>query len=166
MRWLTFIILAYITLGLQSGLARAIEFHSASPDFTLLAVIFLALNAPRDTALLACFILGLLRDLTGDGTLGLFALSYGSVAVLITGIQQAVNRKHPATHIILTLLGGTIVAIILSLHAWLRPSESGIHPHVAPFFTSAIYSAVLAPLVVGLLDRVSPIFRFQRNIRV
>jgi rod shape-determining protein MreD len=161
MRWISFLILAYVSLGLQTGLARAIEWHSASPDFVLLAVIFLALNAPRDAALLACFILGLLRDLSGDGTLGLFALSYGAIGVIIVGIQQAVHRKHPVTHSVLALFGGIVVAFILSLHGWIRPSEPGAHPHVGPYFSSAVYSAILAPIILAFLDKAVPLFRFQ-----
>src|SRR5580704_6795193 len=144
MRWLSFFILAYVALGLQLGLARAIEWKDAAPDFVLLAIIFLSLNAPRDTALLACFILGLLRDLAGDGTLGLYALSYSMVALIIVGVQQAVARRHPVMHFMLTLLGGLLIAIILSLHAWLRPAEPHVHPPLVPLYLSALYSAVLA----------------------
>ena len=161
MRWLSFFILAYVMLGLQSGLARAIEWKSASPDFVLLAVIFLALNAPRDTALLACFILGLLRDLSGDGTLGLFALSYGVVAVIVAGVQQAVNRKHPVTHFLLALIGGIVVAIVLALHGWIRPPEPGGRPPMGPLIYSAIYSAALAPVVLSALQKIIRLFRFQ-----
>jgi rod shape-determining protein MreD len=165
MRWLSFFILAYVALGLQIGLARAIEWKEAVPDFVLLAVIFLALNAPRDTALLACFILGLLRDLAGDGTLGLYALSYGIVALVIVGIQQAVARRHPVTHFMLALLGGVLVAVILSLHAWLRPAEPHVRPPIEPLYSSAVYSAVLAPFFISALQSTSRGFRFQRDGR-
>ena len=33
MRWLSFFILAYIALGLQTGLSRAIQWDSATPNF-------------------------------------------------------------------------------------------------------------------------------------
>lgn len=161
MRWLSFFILAYVALGLQTGLARAIEWKSAVPDFVLLAVIFLSLNAPRDTALLACFILGLLRDLAGDGTLGLYALSYGIVALIIVGIQQAVARRNPVTHFMLALLGGVLIAVILSVHAWLRPAEVHVHPSLVPLYSSALYSAVLAPFLIAILQRAIKLFRFQ-----
>jgi rod shape-determining protein MreD len=168
MRWLPFFILAYITLGLEAGLSRAIEWKSAAPDLVLLAVVFLALSAPRDTALLACFILGLLHDFTSHGTLGLFAFSYGLSAVFIVALQQAVNRRHALTHFALAGFVGLTVAIILSLHGWLRPPLSMlnppgpvVHPPAAPLFLSAIYSAILAPFILAGLQKISGVFHFQ-----
>jgi len=163
MRWLSFFILAYIALGLDAGLARAIEWKAAPPDFVLLAAVFIALCAPHDTALLACFILGALHDLTGLGTLGLLAFSYGIAAVFIVSIQQAVNRQHPLAHFVLTGIAGMIVAVIVSLHGWIRPPLPGVHPPVMPLFYSAIYSAILAPFVLAALQKIRGVFHFQTS---
>jgi rod shape-determining protein MreD len=171
MRPLSYFILAYITLGLQAGIARAIQWHSAGPNFVLLIVIFIALNAPRDTALLACFGLGAMQDLTSGGTMGLYALCYGIVALFIVAIQQAVYRRHPVTHLMLAIVTGFIVALILAFHGWLRPPGPerapdgqhlpAIHSPVLPLFYTAIYSAILAPFLLGGLQRISRLFRFQ-----
>ncbi|MGA2442566.1 MAG: rod shape-determining protein MreD [Tepidisphaeraceae bacterium] len=166
MRWPSFFILAYVALALQAGLARAIEWNGAAPNFVLLAVVFIALNAPRDAALLACFILGAMHDLTSQGTLGLLAFSYGLVATFVLGIQQAVRRRHPVTHFTLALLGGIVTAIVLSLHAWLRPPAAGMHPPILPLFTAALYTAILAPLLLAILQRMNRVFHFQRNVHI
>jgi rod shape-determining protein MreD len=163
MRWLSFFILAYIALGLDAGLARAIEWKSASPDFVLLAAVFIAMNAPRETALLGCFILGASHDLTGQGTLGLYAFSYGIAAVFIVSVQQAVNRRHPLTQFMLTGFSGILIAIIISLHGWIRPPAPGLHPPATPLFYSAVYSAVLAPFVLAGLQKIRGVFHFQTN---
>ncbi|MGD0387321.1 MAG: rod shape-determining protein MreD [Tepidisphaeraceae bacterium] len=166
MRWPSFFILAYVALGLQAGLARAIEWNGAVPNFVLLAVVFIALNAPRDAALLACFILGAMHDLTSQGTLGLLAFSYGLVATFVLGIQQAVRRRHPLTHFMLALLAGILTAIILSLHGWLRPPAAGAHAPILPLFYTAIYSAVLAPVLLAILQKMNRVFRFQRSVHI
>jgi rod shape-determining protein MreD len=175
MRWLSYFILAYITLGLQAGIARAIEWNTAEPNFVLLAVVFIALNAPHDTALLACFGLGAMQDLASGGTMGLFAFSYGLVALFILAVQQAVYRRHPLTHFMLVLVAGIGVALVLSIHGWLRPpgpenAPGGlrlppVHAPVLPLFYAAIYSAILAPLILGGLQRISRVFRFQSSRR-
>ena len=162
MRWLAFFILAYVALGLNAGLARAIQFRSATPDFVLLAAVFIAISAPHDTALLACFILGALHDLAGEGTLGLLAFSYGIAAIFLIAAHQAVNRKNPAAQFILTAIAGFLIAIIITLHAWLRTSG---HPPLSPLFTSAIYSAILAPFLLPIMQRMNRVFRFQRSSR-
>lgn len=161
MRWLSYFILAYITLGLQAGIARAMQWKAAEPNLVLLAVVFIALNAPRDVALLGCFILGAMQDLTSGGTMGLFAFSYGLVALFIVAVQQAVHRRHPATHFALTLIAGVLTAIVLAIHRWLRPPG----PQVLPLFYTAVYSAILAPFVIGGLQRISRVFHFQSGRR-
>jgi rod shape-determining protein MreD len=166
MRWPSFFILAYVALGLQAGLARAVEWNGAAPNFLLLAVVFIALNAPRDAALLACFMLGAMHDLTSQGTLGLLAFSYGLIATFVLGIQQAVRRRHPVTHFVLALLGGIVTAIVLSLHGWLRPPAAGLHAPILPLFYTAVYSAVLAPVLLAILQKMSRVFRFQRTVHI
>jgi rod shape-determining protein MreD len=163
MRWFSFFILTYLALGLQSGLARAIEFDHAAPDFVLLAAVFIALNAPHDTALLACFILGVLSDLAFGGTMGLFAFVYGMVGIFIASAQRAIGYRHPAAHFILTLSAGLIAAVILALHAWLRPPLAAGHYPVLPLFSSALYTAILAPVVLGILQKFRGVFRFHTS---
>jgi rod shape-determining protein MreD len=159
MRWLSYFIFAYVMLGLQVGVARAMQCSGAEPNFVLLAVVFIALNAPRDAALLACFILGALQDLTAGGTMGLFSLSYGLVAVLVVGIQRAVDRRHPVTHFTVTLIAGMLTAVVLTIHRWLHPPG----PQILPLLYGAVYSAILAPIVLGGLQRIGRVFRFQTS---
>ena len=163
MRWLSFFILAYIALGLETGLARAIEYKSAAPNFVLLAVIFIALSAPRDTALLACFILGAMHDFASQGTLGLLAFTYGIVAVFIVSIQQAIGRRNFLAHFILTIVAGIIVAVVVSLHGWLRPPAPHVYSPAPPLFYAAIYSAILAPFILGFLQKIRGVFHFQTS---
>jgi rod shape-determining protein MreD len=165
MRWLSFFILAYVALGLQTGLARAIQWDSATPNFVLIAVIFIAINAPRDAALLGAFILGALYDLTSQGILGLQAFCYALSAAMILPIARGLQRKHPATHFGLVLAAGLLTAIIVTFHGMIRPVTGSIRPPVAPLFYSAIYSAILAPLLLALLQRISKLFRFKRSSR-
>jgi rod shape-determining protein MreD len=170
MRWSIYFILAYITLGLQTGIARAMQVNSAGPNLVLLAVVFIAMNAPRDAALLGGFLLGALQDLTTQGTMGLYAFSCGLIAMFVNGARGLSRRDHPATQFSLTLGAGLMLAVVLAIHGWLRPAgaattEAGIQlPAVRlailPLFYSAIYSAILAPIVLGILQRMKRVFRF------
>jgi rod shape-determining protein MreD len=170
MRWITYFILAYVALGLQTGIARAMDFHGASPNLVLLAVIFIAINAPRDAALLGCFILGVGQDLSSQGTMGLYAISYGLVAMFIISTQNAVYREHPLTHFTLAFIGGLMTAFVLGFHEWVRPSSPReyagqslpvVRFALMPLFYTALYSAVLAPILIGILQKSKKVFRFQ-----
>src|SRR5438477_10050794 len=172
MRWIAYFILAYIALGLQIGLAPYLAFQGAIPNLVLLCVIFVAINAGREPALLGCFGLGAMQDLLTQQPLGLFAFSYGVVGMFIISTQELVYREHPLTHFSMTFTGGILTAIVMLIHDWIRPAAPRIvlvGGHVLPalrlsfltLFTTALYTAVLAILVLGGLQRIKKLFAFD-----
>jgi len=179
MRWLPYLILAYIALGLQIGLSPHIRFHGATPNLGLLAVIFIAINAPRDAAMLGAFGIGLVQDLLSAQPPGLYALSYGLVAALVTAASSAVYREHPLAHLLLTFIGGLMTMFILLLHGWIRPpgpatvdGKIAIPPvrlAASTLFLGVLYTTVLAPFLIGGLQRIKRVFAFRpprRKIRM
>lgn len=175
MRWLSYIILAYVAVALQIGLSPFVEYRGAAPNLVLLAVIFIAINAPRDSALLGSFILGVLQDLVSHHQPGLFALSYGLVALFVVNTQQVVYREHPLTHFSLALAGGLVTAVVLMVHGYIHPASPRVqHQNVIVpairvsatiLLTGVLYTAVLAPFVLGALQRMKGIFGFQPGRR-
>lgn len=163
MRWLPYFILAYLILGLQIGTSGYIELAggAARPNFVLLAVIWIAINAPRDSSLLGCLGLGLIQDLTTARPLGTYALSYGLVAMFTVSTQQVVYRSHPLTHFSLALVGSFLASLVLLLQGFTQG------PRMSPMelFYSALYTAILAPIVLGMLAYVRKLFSFQPSRR-
>jgi len=174
MRWFSYILLAYFAVGLQIGLAPFIAYRGAAPNLVLLAVVFIAVNAPRDAALMGCFVLGFLQDLVTQQQPGLFALSYGLVALLIVGTQQVVYKDHPLTHFSLAIAAGFITAVVIVLHDRIRPpvlktidgkTLRALRPSATIELTRVLYTAILAPIVLGILKRGKSIFGFQPGRR-
>jgi rod shape-determining protein MreD len=171
MRWFAYLILAYLVVGFQIGLAPYIAYHGAAPNLVLLGVVFVAVNAPRDEALLGCFILGFLQDLVTQQQPGLFAFSYGLVALLVVNTQQVVYKDHPLTHFSLALAAGLVAAVVILAHGWLRPpvlksvdgktALRGVRPSATVELTRVLYTALLAPIVLGVLRRTKGVFGFQ-----
>lgn len=158
MRWLVFFILAYLALGVQAGLAGAyLRVNGAPPNVVLLAALFVAVNAPREEALLGCFVLGLMQDLLTMDALGVYALSYGVVGMFVISTQEFVYRGHAATNFSLSLVGGLVTGAVVFAHGWVRG------PWVSPvaLLTSAVYTAVIGVVVLGLLQRARGAFAFQ-----
>src|SRR5947209_15581422 len=123
MRWLPFVILAYVALGVQVGLSGYVSVYHARPDLVLLAAIFVAVHAQRDVALLACFLLGLAKDSLMPGLpMGLTAFSYGLVAIFILSTHDLVYREHFLTHVSLALVSGLITASVVFAHGLIYPS--------------------------------------------
>lgn len=177
MRWFAYFILAYVAIAVQIGLGPYVRWRGAAPNFVLLAAVFIALNAPRDAALLGCFCLGVLQDLVTQQPPGLFALSYGLTAMLAVSAHQAVYREHPLTHFVIVLIGGLITMTVLVVHGWVHPAAPkslasdgattlpAIRPSAGTEFVRVVYTALLAPVVIGLLQRSKRVFAFQPQRR-
>ncbi len=181
MRLLAYFILAYVSLGIQVGLGDYVSYRGATPNLALLATIFIAINAPRDAALLGCFGIGLMHDLLTQQPPGLFALSYGLVGLIVAGSNQAIYRDHPLAQFSMALVGAVVVAVVVLLHGWIHPrgpaetewvggagptpatqvSLAAVHISSATEFIRALYTALLAPVVLGLLQRAKRVFAFQ-----
>jgi hypothetical protein len=76
------------------------------------------------------------------------------------------------THFSLVLIGGLITGVIILIHGWIFPpgpamtTGAGVKLEairLAPssVFLEALYSAILAPLILGALQRIKRVFGFQ-----
>ena len=159
MRWPPYLILAYAAVGLQIGLAPHIPVGGARPDLVLLAVIFICIHAPRDAALLGAFGLGIIQDLVSLNPLGLSALVYAMVGMFTISTQELVYKAHPMTHFTLGLVGALLSASAFAIHGWVR----GPRASVTELLAASLYTAVLAPFVLGLLNLTRRAFAFPRR---
>jgi rod shape-determining protein MreD len=161
MRLPAYFILAYVVIGLQIGLGESLRIGHCRPDLVLLAVIFIAIHAPRDAALLGCFGIGLMQDLVSLNSLGVHALAYSLVAMFIVSTQELVYRAHPLTHFSLGFVGSVLAGLVVLIHGWIR----GPGVPVTQLLGNALYTACVAPLVLALLNVTRRAFSFQQSRR-
>ena len=166
MRWPAFFILAYVILALQLGLASFISWHGAQPNLILIAAVFIAMNAPRDSGLLGCFLLGFCQDLTSIGPLGLHAFTLGLIGLGMMSVQQVIYREHPLTHVAMTLAAGLIGLVVLTIWARLYPwlhgaRHDGQGQSILIGLLGVVYTAAVAPLVIHVLQRIKGLFGFR-----
>ncbi len=160
MRWLNFILLAYVMLGLQVGLGGFAPTGSSAINFVLIAAVFISINAQRDPALIACFALGLLHDLIGVGPIGMYALAYSCVALLVAGADRSMSVDHPFTHFFVTLFGGVVVGIVVKIiNSWHDISTS-----LWTDLLTAFYTAMLAVPILWGLNKMRKSFRFRTSV--
>lgn len=175
LRWFIYFILAYLILGIQLGIVPFVGFRGVSPNLVPLLVIFICLNAPRGEALLASFFIGAMQDLISLQPLGLFAFSYGVVALLVCWLAESVRPAHPLTHLSLAFMATMVVGMLLLLHDLIRPvlpaavyggtvvKALRIGPRVVA--VSAIYTTLLSPLVIFLLQQSNRLFALDPRRR-
>ena len=163
MRWAAYFILVYLAVGVQLGMGDFVRVGAsgARPDLVLLAVIFIAIHAPRDAALLGAFGIGLVKDMTSLSPLGLYAIAYSLVGMFTVSTQEYVYRAHPVTHVILGFVGSLLAGGVVLIHGWIK----GPPASMGEVFGSALYTALLAPVVLGLLNLAKGAFAFRRRAR-
>lgn len=170
MRWIVFFIFAYVMLGAQVGVGDHLRVYGASPNLVLMAVLFVCLNTARESALSAALVLGLLQDLLTLQPPGLNAFAYGVVGLLTARASRGVYANHPLTHVFFAFVGQAVVAGVVMLHGLVRPPhpEGGAQIQWAVVLGSCLYTAAVAPLVLGLLERGKGAFGFtgvRRRVR-
>lgn len=148
MQW-PLIILAYVMLALQIGVAPYVALHGAGPNLPLIAVLYVAVQSRRDRGLMGCFFIGLLQDLLSAQPPGVFALAYGLVAMLAGNFRPMLLRRQVIASVAVALAGGLITAMVLLLHGWIQGPRiaAGVE------FTRAIYTAALTPIIFWMVDR-------------
>jgi rod shape-determining protein MreD len=113
MRWLSFTLLACLTICVQTTVAPQIEVGGARPDFVVIMLVHYALHARVPHGLIACWLLGLLVGLSSLEHPAAPALIYGGAGLALWSIRELVFSKHPLTHFTLTLLTCLVVQLAL-----------------------------------------------------
>ncbi|MEA2735159.1 MAG: hypothetical protein QOE14_1610 [Humisphaera sp.] len=164
MRLTAYFILVYLAIGLQIGMGdfARVGGSGARPDLVLLAVIFIGIHAPRDAALLGAFGIGLVKDMTTLSPLGLYAIAYSLVGIFTVSTQELVYRAHPVTHIMLGFAGSVLAGAVVLIHGWIKGPPASL----AEVFGSALFTALVAPVVLGLLNLARGAFSFRRRARM
>jgi rod shape-determining protein MreD len=172
MRWPAFFILAYVFVGLQVGLGGVVRHGGAGVNLVLLAAVFVAMHARREPALIGCFVLGLMQDLVTQQPLGLYALAYSLSGVVMIGAQHVVYREHPLTHVAMALVAGMVVAVLVLVQGWVNPpgparridelvAVPAIGAGAGAVLLTGVYTAVAAPVVLFVLQRLRGLFAFE-----
>jgi cell shape-determining protein MreD len=166
MRWILWIILAYLALAVQNALGILIGIHTSwlgdiRPDILAAAAVFVVLTVRNlHDVIIACWLLGLGLDLTsGQGVVGPMALAYSGAAFVVFKVRDAFFRDRLSSQIIMTAVFALLAHtawIILQLVLALR---SGHWESFGRLLLQAclltVYSGLLAPMVFALLGRCS-----------
>jgi len=109
-----------------------------------------------------------MQDLLTQQTLGVYAFSYGLVAMFVISTQQLVYREHPLTHLSVAFSASVICAVIILVHGlfvYHGTPEQRIAPSKLLYTT--LYTTALSPIILGVLQKMKRAFGFQtRRLRV
>jgi rod shape-determining protein MreD len=179
MRWPTFIVLGILAVALQTSALHELVTLKAlgdlSPNLLAVLAVFIALFAPRATALWAAWILGLMLDLCQLDRLlvGPYALGFVLGTFIVLQLRTMVFRRRVLTLALLTLICLVAAAVVeVTLHtvrSWYPqapPAWSDYRPlgRLLYLLAAAVYAALLAIPLGWLLHKTFPLWGFHQVV--
>jgi cell shape-determining protein MreD len=180
MRWIPFLLLAWVFVGLEIGLRSAMPFgeEGVAPSFALILAVYVAMGATHAHALWAAVLLGACVDLAsrrvlgepggvgaGDLTiLGPSVLGFALSAQFTLTMRGVVFRKNPIALAFLAALSSLVCAVVvvalLSVRSLYDPVD--FRPGLALWqgVLSAGYTGVVALPLGMVLLMLNPILGF------
>jgi rod shape-determining protein MreD len=159
MHWIAFALLLYVVTALQAAAVPFLAVHTIVPDLMIIVAVHYALAARTYDALLACWLIGLVTDLSGisyqhHANVGVHALALGIIALAIVKLRGLVLRDSVVTQLVATFAAKLAVAILVGLHMMYATDDwSRMGTVIATSIYAAIYTAVLAPYGHWLLRK-------------
>ena len=186
MRWTIFLAFAVLGLVFDLGLGEVLRIDKLwqiRPSLCGVLAVFVALSAPRTSALWACFVLGLLLDLSYQVTLadnrvvhliGPYALGYVAGGWLVMRARTMVFRRRALTVGVMTVLCLLAVHVVVVVLFALRSrswypggpvywTQTTVPVELLRRLLIAIYSGLFAIPVGWLLVRSMPLWGFERK---
>jgi len=176
--WVVYLLILWVTLGLELGLRPALQLGSSgiAPSFAMILVTYIALTAPRLTALWAALLTGALLDLTSERLsasgwdtltiVGPYALGCAMGASAISNLRAMVFRRNPITMLLLATLLSVIAHVVvvacLAARSWWDPALVFIaRDELSSRLGSSVYTGVAALVVGPALNFLTPLFGFH-----
>ena len=179
MNWFAFIVITFVLLILELGLESLLSIYGWTPSFMLILAVFVALSAPKQTALWAAMIIGLLVDLASPLShsqelvlIGPACIGFVAGAFITIELRGLLFRNSPIAPAVMVLGVGVlvhliIVAVITSRgFVWSQfgvPLDWSLTQELVDRFFSLLYTALLAvPLGMGLVQ-LDPLWHFEHR---
>lgn len=167
MRWIPFLLLAWIILSVEIGLRSSLPFGQAgvAPSFALILSTYIAMGAPSIQALWAALLLGACVDLAsprmlaegGDVTiLGPNALGFTLSAQFTLVMRGVIFRKNPIAVAFMAMTSSLVcivlVTALLTFRRLYDPLEFRAGLELWHGLLSSLYTGLIAlPLGAALL---------------
>jgi rod shape-determining protein MreD len=149
MRWINFFIIVLLLLVAQISFGRLLGLgpQRISPNLFLLLAMVLAFRVGNGSSLLACWVLGLAKDLSGGSLLGSYACGFALVGFLVIWLREWFYVEHPLIIILVVALGTVLVEQCAFLIELFKGASSTIHyrDFCVEMLFVALFSAALAP---------------------
>jgi rod shape-determining protein MreD len=164
MRWISFTLILLVAALLETGNLLnwlALGGWTIRPGILITLLVYYAVTCRPHESVSCSFLIGLAADLSA-GLLGPHMISYGLMGIVFSSLRHLLSMK-PATHkalfVFLAFMTTEIGAYWLSI---LKTHETRSNLYSVLLLT-ALYSAVISPLVWSLLSSLSGLSKTNRS---
>ena len=146
-----YLVTIILCIILQAGIAPAISIMGCSPNFLLIPVLLIAMRSGVAAGGIAGFLLGLLFDLMGIGTIGCMALVLTVIGFAVGFAAEGMDLFSPLATIVLVIAASLVLEIGYGIVATLTSSaDGGVMATMLTYsLPSALYTAIFA--IIALL---------------
>jgi rod shape-determining protein MreD len=151
-------IMGIALLYMQVIIAPALSIFGIVPNLLLAFVIFLNINMTIIPSLTIIFILGVMQDLTTPNLLGINALCYLILSLLVSSFHQSLDKEKFLSHLIIISIVNLIYFIIFFI---VQLAMAGYSIKLIPLVLfSILYNTALSIIFTYLL---SLLYRMKLN---
>lgn len=178
MNWIVIAIMGWVAMGLDTGLAGALELGNSgiSPSFVIVLAVFVGLAAPPIQAVWTCLLLGLFVDLISPMSLhmpagasvtivGPYAIGFVLMGQFLLAMRSMLMRQNPLTMALMAFGGFLIVHVFVSAAYTLRgfydPIAWDLSAELIRRLAVAVYTGVIAFPLALVLVPLAPLLGMQ-----
>ena len=149
-----------VAFVLQFVLAPNISILGVMPNFVLAYIATVAMLRQSDFVVLMAFLLGLLTDLTGGGSLGVMAALFTLAAFIASRTAESMGHDTVAASLSISMMASLVVEICYALFYVTKVGVSIVDTFLLRALPCALYDCavvlILIPLLSYLLERSAP----------
>jgi len=159
LRWLVFIGLALFAAMLQVTVLSVASGHGVYVDLLLLVAVYASWHAPRNGPV-AAWLCGWAKDLFSQDALGLNALAFLCVGLILARAGKALSRKSIHTIIVVAMLASAGTNTFLGVRT-LLVSHGAISDYVGRGVAATLATSLAAPILFWVANRLKLPARFS-----
>ena len=142
----------FVLLIVQSALVPFIDVKGVAPDLILVFIVYWSLSRSRSQAVVLGFLGGLLQDLVGGGTVGVFALSKSVACYVGSSFPKNLSVKRILVLVIVLSSTALVHQVIYSALASRGVPKQTLILFLRYGIPSVFYTVICGVLSYGLIE--------------
>jgi len=166
MKWYIFILLAFLFVVFEVAFPPSWQLGDAHPEFALLLVIYVVLNAEPEDTIFAAWLVGFTKDLFSTGRLGTHSLIYFLGAAVLLRLRKYFYQEEILVQSFVAFCAVFAASLLYLLQLNFVLPGTDVSHYMRRVLVVSFYSAACAPVIFLLLDAIRRPIGIYQKIRL